>query len=120
MFSKLKKNRAQATLTEYMVMIFIVVGVMTSMSAFIKRALQGRIYDARNFSVNLIKEQTEGKYDGPIYYAYEPYYANSTSFIDSKEATTSKLLRGGNSIREFDSDIITTTQSETAPPKMAD
>ncbi len=120
MFSKLKKNRAQATLTEYMVMIFIVVGVMTSMSTFIKRALQGRIYDARNFSVNLIKEQTEGKYDGPIYYAYEPYYANSSSLIDSKESTTSKLYRGGNSIREFDSDIITTTQSETAPPKMAD
>lgn len=120
MFSKLKKSRAQATMTEYMVMIFIVVGMMTAMSAFIKRVLQGRVYDARNFAVNMIKEQTEGKYRGPVYYAYEPYYANSTSIIDSKEAITSKLLGGGASTREFDSDIITTSQSETAPPKMAD
>ena len=120
MFSRFKKNRGQATLTEYMVMIFIVVGMMTAMSAFIKRALQGRIYDARNFGVDRIKGQTSGKYNGPVYYAYEPYYANSSSVIDSKEVMTSKLFGGGASIREFGGDVITTSQSETAPPKKAD
>ncbi len=120
MFSKLKKKRAQAILTEYMVVIFIVVGVMTSMSVYIKRALQGRMYDARNYAVNSIKEQTKDKYKGPVYYAYEPYYANSTSIIESNESMKSKLFGGGASTREFDGDVVTTSQSETAPPKMAD
>ena len=120
MLHKLKKNQAQAQMTEYAVIIFVVIGMMTAMGTYVKRALQGRIHDARNYAVNSIKTTTNGIYNGIVYYEYEPYYINSTTEVQSRDSTTSRLFLGGANSKEFNSESIVMTNSETAPPKDAD
>lgn len=119
MFNHLKNKQAQVNLTEYVVIIFIVVGVMTVMGTFVKRALQGRLFDARNYAVNVIKERTKGKYNGNIYSGYEPYYLNTVSLIDMGESTTGRLSKGGAFAKDYNSLTTRETNSETAPPKDA-
>ena len=120
MLKRLKNHQAQANITEYVVIIFIVVGMMTAMGVFVKRALQGRIFDARNYAVKTIKDMTKGDYNGNVFYAYEPYYAETVSLIKSGEMTDEVLSQGGASRKNFNSETMIMTNSETAPPKEAD
>ncbi len=120
MFKKLKNQRAQATLTEYAVVIFIVVAMLTAMGTYVKRALQGRINDARDTAFQTIKDRTAGKYNGVVYKGYEPYYLNTVSLVNSGESSTSRLFQGGAGAKEYNSESRVITNSETAPPREAD
>lgn len=125
MLRYLKTNRAQAVSGEYVLVFFLVVGMMTAMTVYFKRAVQARIYDARNTMLNmvLIRAKKTGYYPGNLQTEYEPYYdANRVSTIVRKVNMQTKLLPGASSgIFRKVSDEITAVQveSETAPPKEA-
>ncbi len=125
MFRYLKTNRAQAVSGEYVLVFFLVVGMMTAMTFYFKRAVQARIYDARNtmFNTVLIRAKKTGYYTGNLLAEYEPYYdVNRVSTIVRKANIQTKLLPGASSgIFRKVSDEITAAQigSETAPPKEA-
>jgi hypothetical protein len=124
MLKVLKNQRAQIIAGEYVVIIFIVVAMMTAMGTYVKRALQGRIRDARKYMVQTVWDRTvtdEGRlYNGPLWRGYEPYYVDTNSAVRREDFTRSMLLPGGASQKEYKGGMTVFTNSETAPPRDAD
>lgn len=122
MLRYLKTNKAQAVMGEYVLVFFVVMGMATAMTIYFKRAIQARIFDARNTMMNIVFNRTRGYYSGNIYYEYEPYYGNTVSTVARRENATTELLPGATTgifRKTFDDVTAVQTQSQTAPPKDA-
>lgn len=122
MFKYLKTNKAQAVMGEYVLVFFVVVGLVTAMTVYFKRAVQARVFDARNAMFNIVLNRTAGYYTGNLYGEYEPYYASTESTVVRSADTTTGLLPGGTTgifQKTFDEVTAVQTHSETAPPKDA-
>ena len=122
MFKFLKNNRAQVVSAENILVLFVVLGVMSVMTVYFKRAIQARVHDARDAVLSSIDSSTQGYYGGPLYYDYEPYYTNAES--ESYRSSTAKvdLLPGvhtGIFRKKFSDVSAAQTKSTTAPPKDA-
>jgi hypothetical protein len=118
MFKQLRKNDGQATMTEYLVVFFLVIGAIVSMSVYVQRALQGRIRDARVYMIN----EAAQAHQGPIYYEYEPYYGYVSSNVARGGNNTIDLTGGaGTSIfrKRTSESVDIKTFSNQAPPKDA-
>lgn len=105
-----------------MLVFFLAVAMITGMTVYFKRALQARIRDARFYMLNEINARAGTYYTGDLYYEYEPYYANTVSFVARTSKQQSNLLPGaasGNFIKTFDDITAVRAESETAPPKDA-
>ena len=89
MFRLLKDNKAQAVMGEYVLTFFLVIGVMSAMTIYLKRALQGQIYSARDEMANMVATRASGQYTGRLYVGYEPYYLNSVSTLNRVIGATS-------------------------------
>lgn len=119
MLKILKNNRAQTTLGEYLIVLFIVMGVITTMGVYFRRAFQARIYDATVYARDEVMNRTDGVFNGEIAYEYEPYYTKTQSIIESRSDQTKKLLQGGNSEKTIDDVTSIFTEGVTAPPREA-
>jgi hypothetical protein len=76
MLKLLKNNRGQNTAVEYVVTFFLVVGILSAMSVYIRRTIQGRMRDAQLYMAKTVAEAAPaGNFTVP--YEYEPYYANA-------------------------------------------
>lgn len=122
MFKILKTDRAQAITGDYLLTFFLVVGIISAMTVFVQRALQAKFRDARNFAVNAI---IRNAYDGPIWFAYEPYYANvaSTSGRDLSHIIRIRGAGGGVTgtfIKDIDEITAVQSQTQQLPPAEAD
>ena len=51
--NKIQSNRGQGIMSEYGLIFIIVVGMVTAMTVYVKRVIQARIFDARNYMVTL-------------------------------------------------------------------
>ena len=105
-------------MVEYVVVIFIVIGAIITMSIFVQRTLQGRIRGARHY---MIREAAiaHGNF---IRYEYEPYYGNVQSTVTRSQDDDTRLLDGGATgiFRKFTNQQVTAdTVSVQAPPKDA-
>lgn len=122
MLRYLKTNKAQAVMGEYVLVFFVVIGMATAMTIYFKRAVQARIFDARNTMMNIVVNRTRGYYSGSVYYEYEPYYGNTVSTVARRENATTELLPGATTgifRKTFDDVTAVQTHSETAPPRDA-
>ncbi len=125
MLKYLKTNKAQAVMGEYVLVFFVVMGMATAMTIYFKRAVQARIFDARNTMFNIVVNRAQGYYSGNIYaisFEYEPYYGNTVSTIARRENATTELLPGATTgifRKTFDDVTAVQTQSETAAPREA-
>lgn len=120
MLRHLKNNNAQAVMGEYVLVFFLVMTVMVSMTIYFKRAVQARIYDARNYMVGEVRTRTQGQFDGNLYKWYEPYYANTQAVVTRSMDDTSTLTGGGSSglfNRVYDQSTAVRVNSETSPPR---
>ncbi len=118
MLKQIRTNRGQATIAEYVVIFFLVIGAIVAMSTYVQRTLQGRIHDGRNY---MIREAAKA-HQGNIHYEYEPYYGYVGSNIARSSDDTSRLLEGlGTGIyrKSLNQTVITNTISQQAPPKDA-
>ncbi len=111
---------------EYVLVFFLAIGMVTAMTIYFKRAIQARIYDARNTMLNMVISRAQVSYNTDlgniIQIGYEPYYSNTVSTVVRQESTRTNLLPGGTTgIFSKTIDEMTTirTQSEAAPPKDA-
>ena len=107
---------------EYVLVFFLVIGMVTAMTIYFKRAVQARIFDTRNTMLNMALNRTEGYFTGNIQAEYEPYYGNTLSTSARQEDTTTNLLPGATTgiFRKItDETTAVQTHSETAPPKDA-
>lgn len=126
MFKCLQKNRTgQVISAEYVLILFVVMGVMSVMFIYFQRTLQARIYDARNAMLKAVTMQDYGEnreiihlYDHD-FIEYEPYYSNTESTISQKraEATTLYPVAWGEHYQKgYNETINVKTTSRTAPP----
>lgn len=122
MLRYLKTNKAQAVVGEYVLVFFLVIGMITAMTIYFKRTVQARIHGARNAMLNIVVDRTAGYYTGDIQSGYEPYYGNTVSTVSRGESATTELLpEATTGIFRKTSDEVTAVQthSETAPPREA-
>lgn len=120
MLRNLNNRRAQAVLGEYLLVIFMVLGVITAMTVYFKRAVQARLHDARDYMVNDVRQRTAGSYDGELYLHYEPYYTNTDAIVTRDTTHTTRILPGASSgifTKVYDESTSVVVTSETAPPK---
>lgn len=120
-------NKGQTTLPEYVVTFFLVIAVIVAMSVYVQRALQGRIYDARNYAVNMGNAACDadcraaaGVTNRNLPYEYEPYYAQVNS-ITARRTNDQSILAGqaGFSRRIVNEQSSTNSESIQLPPRVA-
>jgi hypothetical protein len=119
MLKGLKNSRGQSVSGEYVMVFFLALGAIAAMSVFFQRTLQGRIRDARNSMVGIVRAYN---YQGNIGYEYEPYYTDTDSNIQRRSSVDSRLLSGGVSGISRDNiseETIVNSLSETAAPRSA-
>lgn len=109
-------------LGEYVLIFFIVASMMGAMVIYFRRTIQARMFDARNYSVRLAKEISNGYYNGSWYRGYEPYYANTATIVGRDSSENVSLFGTGSSTYQKDSGVLSVSQtnSVTAAPKDAD
>ena len=95
MLKNLQNKKAQAVMGEYMVLIGMVLAAIVVMTVYFKRAVQARVYDARNYMVSEVRSRAAGEYDGDLYFEYEPYYTNTETNISVDAVDETRLLPGG-------------------------
>jgi hypothetical protein len=118
MFKELQKNGGQVTMTEYLVIFFLVIGAIVSMSVYVQRALQGRMRDARQYMIT----EAAKAHQGPIHYEYEPYYGYVASNVQRAGRDVANLAGGsGTSIfrKSTEQSVAISTYSNQAAPKDA-
>jgi hypothetical protein len=127
---RLRKRKAQANIGEYVLIMFVTIGFISAISLYVRRALQARIYDARNLIKNAdcfgCVNIPGGKAFAPVNMLgnidiqYEPYYtlavSNRTAQYDgdaelAKDTTTGQFYK-----RSFNSTGIADSVSLTLPP----
>ena len=114
-----KTNKAQAVMGEYVLVFFVVIGMATAMTIYFKRAVQARVFEARNAMLNMVLNRTQGYYTGDVQIGYEPYYGNTISTTARRENAATELLPGATTgifRKTFDDVTAVQTQSQTAPP----
>ena len=98
MFKNLKKQTAQA-IGEHVVTYLIVVLVITGMTIYIKRALQGRMYDAKNYMMKTAAKAFYNTYNNSLNFTmnsgYEPYYLYTDATTTRTSDETQQLLGSG-------------------------
>ena len=129
MFKLLRQNKGQGISVQYSTTFFLVVAVVASMTIYIKRGLQARIHDARNYifmTVNEVYSNSSINIVGDLRYEYEPYYANRETIqsIDSirKDYLFESLptATSGVYLQELDQTTSVRDKSSQAPPSAAE
>ena len=94
------------------------------MTVYVRRAIQARMRDAREYSMGLIFNGVSGHYTNfGLYREYEPYYLNQVSDIRRHSQQSESLLGGGTTgiyRKRYNDTTIMQRDSEVAPPWMAD
>ena len=123
MLWRIRQNRAQI-FNEHAIIYFIAIGIVVSMSIYMTRALQSRIYEARKYMINTVKSvKTATGAVGKLRLEYEPYYTNSDGVTDRQISEQEQLLGGGRTgIFRKVFDNVTTASGVTIqlPPVNAD
>ena len=125
----LRQKKGQAVFGEYVLLAVIVVAVVTAMTVYVRRALQGRVRDSIMSSAATARTPfsknggvTFESYTGVVHLQYEPYYANRASFIDQQSDSVRTLTAGGSSgiyHEDINDKMYIQTYSNQAPPKDA-
>ena len=122
----IKNKKAQAVSAEYVIALSIIVGMMSAMSIYVKRAIQARIRDARYEMANIVKDRVAGRVKGNIWRAYEPYYLNIKSNVTRTTLKVQKLggatatFETGTYVKKIEEATVLKRVSITAPPNEAD
>jgi hypothetical protein len=123
MFKLLREKKAQAVIGEYLLIFFLVIAMITAMSIYIRRTLQGRMRDARETMVQIVIDRAGNVANGTVYREYEPYYLNSDTTVTRTAVMRDSLYGGGGTgfnRKSYDDTTAVRTISQTAAPRDAD
>jgi len=113
-FLNLKNRRGQGVTVEYAVLFFIVIAAITAMSTYSKRAIQGRVRDARNYVVRQVEPAyANGRTNSQFYFEYEPYYTQTTTDKNELTQTTENQTPWAGHEGKFGTGIASTVTSRT-------
>jgi len=96
--------------------------MIVAMTVYFRRAVQGRIVDARTYMVKQTIDaarSTDATFYGNLHIEYEPYYGNTESSVTRDSSETRELLQGGTSgifRKAFNESTQVQTNSTTAAP----
>ena len=118
--AKFLNNKAQVNFAEYALLFVVVVGVMTAMGIYFKRAIQARMRDTRIYMFKTVQDRAPGTYN-TLYVEYEPYYVNTLSAVDHSASAVSNIYaspgKASGLFRQTTAETTTVqTLSVTAPP----
>ena len=91
MFKILANRNGQGSVVQYSLTFFLVVAIVTTMSVFVRRAVQGKIFDGRNYMFNIMGDvyfNSELNFrGGGLFREYEPYYLerDTQRVMDSRD-----------------------------------
>ncbi|MFC1510574.1 hypothetical protein ACFL49_02830 [Candidatus Omnitrophota bacterium] len=111
---RLKKKKGQAVSSEYVMVFFLVVASMTTMTVYIRRALQARVFDARNKMVEIVAAESEAI----VRWEYEPYYSQTDATARRVDSTT-KDLNYGIFTKTVDNWTNVTSEAQVLDPSFA-
>jgi len=95
MLKSLKNKKAQAVIGEYLLVFLMVVGMITAITLYFRRAVQARIRDA-NYSVAAsVATRANGYFIGDVLLEYEPYYIHRQAVITRDATQRDGLLPAG-------------------------
>lgn len=126
MLKNLKNKNAQTVAAEYALVFFVVVGMVSGMTMYFKRAVQARVRDAHNSVYYTIRNRVGTEYAGNrVYIQYEPYYRISNSltdraYSDTKQVLPSLPLSSGIFRKSLNQTTRSNSQTITLPPINAD
>lgn len=130
MLKLLRQNKAQAIMSEYLLIFFVTIGMISAMTIYFKRAVQARVYSARHYIINDIAARVvrSGYYSADmlnLYTQYEPYYANTQSLVDRRISSTETIVgdapgKTGIYGKAMDDYTKVITNSRTSSPKFTD
>ncbi len=119
---KLTNQNAQMIANEYVIVFFVVIALLGSMSTFFRRTIQARIRGTQKLMASTIEGRiypaigVVNSYANHIRSQYEPYYTESASDILRSEYTY-KYNPSGNISKKIVNDIISSDSvTITAPP----
>ena len=93
---KLRGNKGQSISSEYVLVFFLVVSMMTAMTIYFRRVIQARIKDARFSMVDTVRDRTLDLYSGnTLLRIYEPYYIDTTSNTRTQIEDVERLTTAG-------------------------
>ena len=124
MIKHYKLNTRAQVFAEYAFVIVIIVAVISAMAVYVRRALQARIWDARNSMIQAIANNYNGVANYTILNEYEPYYSQAETEAVNDSGERASLLGGGSTttgvfLRNSNSTIGAQTNSEQLPPRDA-
>ena len=118
-----RSNKAQI-FAEHTVLYFMIIGIIVSMTIYMARSLQTRIFEARKYMMNaILTTKTATNAVGKLRLEYEPYYANSETLTDRQDNEQKQLLGGGRTgifRQSYDSSTTSLGNSTQLPPVNAD
>jgi hypothetical protein len=124
-------NKGQASLSEYVMIFFVVIAAIVAMTVFVQRSLEGRIHDARNFMISSIADSKVcdtnclNATGGSIANEYEPYYSLILSDVQQNAQENSGLTQGNSAetgskyIKNTNDLTQTIATSKQLPPQCA-
>ena len=124
MFKFFQPNNRAQVFAEYAFVIVIIVAVISAMAVYVRRALQARIWDARNSMIQTIVNNYNGVANYTILNEYEPYYSQAESEAVNDSGERASLLGGGSTttgvfLRNSNSTTGAQTNSAQLPPREA-
>ena len=128
MFKTLRHNSGQASLPEYVVTFFIVIGVVVAMTTYFQRALQGRIQDATTVVAKTANEACDKDCKNAtgltenqsIPREYEPYYVQAVSDVNRTTEENRAYLSGkptGIFVKNSNAEVEVRSDSTQLAPK---
>ena|SRR3989338_451088 len=117
-----KLNTRAQIFVEYAFVIVIIVSVISAMAVYIRRALQARIWDARNAMIKTVADNYNGVANYTISNEYEPYYSQAETEASNDSSERAALRAGkptGLFLKDFDSTVNVQTNSEQLPARDA-
>ena len=114
-----RKKSGETTVSEIVILFFVVIGAVAGMSVYFQRALQARMRDANRLVIKTVSEAR----GNAIPAQYEPYYAVANSLVSRDEDITDQLFGGGATginLRTVNSVTGIIANSYQAPPREAD
>ena len=79
-----RQRQGQSVMGQYAIVFFVVIATISVMTVYVRRGLQGRIYDAKKYMIDNISAGAKVT----VAQEYEPYYTNRVSDRLSKQGET--------------------------------
>jgi hypothetical protein len=86
-----RSHKGQSILSEYTMVIFLVIAALVAITVYVQRSIEARIHDARNFMIDSVANTSVCDANcllatGTISHEYEPYYTQTAANIQQGQS----------------------------------